>query len=103
MRVRIIVKGKVQGVGFRNFIRVTAKYSNLRGLVRNLSDGSVEIFAEGSEENIAKMVNIIKTNIGITVPARIDNVDLYNEGSENFMPAWKEYADKFSIDRKTSD
>ncbi|MDE1850749.1 MAG: acylphosphatase [Candidatus Micrarchaeota archaeon] len=103
MRARIIVKGKVQGVGFRNFVRVTAKYSNLRGLVRNLSDGSVEIFADGSEENIAKMVNIIKTNIGITVPARIDNVDLYHEGSDNFRPAWKDYMDKFSIDRKSSD
>ncbi|MWV61183.1 hypothetical protein DCO58_10975 [Helicobacter saguini] len=41
---KIIAKGKVQGVGYRNFTYKYATSKNLLGSVKNLSDGSVEIF-----------------------------------------------------------
>ncbi|MGI0141192.1 MAG: acylphosphatase [Candidatus Micrarchaeales archaeon] len=100
MLARILVKGKVQGVGFRNFVRITAKYSNINGLVRNLQDGAVEIFAEGSESDINKMVNIFKTNIGINVPVRVDEITIFPEGTDNYAPAWKDYRGKFLIDAR---
>ncbi len=51
-RVRIIVDGRVQGVGFRYFVANGAKAHNIAGYVQNLPDGKVEIDAEGESENI---------------------------------------------------
>lgn len=50
--VHIIVSGRVQGVGFRQFARSRAVASSLRGWVRNLPDGNVECHAEGEEAGI---------------------------------------------------
>jgi acylphosphatase len=44
---RFIVTGRVQGVGFRWFVIREARELDLRGFVRNLEDGSVEVVAEG--------------------------------------------------------
>lgn len=43
---RLIVKGDVQGVAFRAFIKRIAKIHKVKGVVRNLEDGNVEIFCE---------------------------------------------------------
>jgi acylphosphatase len=45
----INVSGVVQGVGFRWYARQTADRWGVKGFVRNLYDGSVEIYAEGNE------------------------------------------------------
>ncbi|HEY8739691.1 MAG TPA: acylphosphatase [Candidatus Dormibacteraeota bacterium] len=46
-RLRAVVHGGVQGVGYRDFVSREAVRRRLRGYVRNASDGSVEIEAEG--------------------------------------------------------
>ncbi len=51
-RVRVIVGGRVQGVGFRYYVANGAKQHCIKGYVQNLSDGRVEIDAEGESENI---------------------------------------------------
>lgn len=53
---RIIVKGKVQGVGYRYNAQAQAHKLNLTGLIKNLPDGSVHICAEGVEENINQFI-----------------------------------------------
>ena len=50
---RFIVKGRVQGVGFRYFTVQAARHAGVTGTVRNLRDGSVEAIAEGSLGNLA--------------------------------------------------
>ncbi len=47
---KIVVRGKVQGVGFRNATRRKAMELGIRGSVRNLDDGSVEILASATEK-----------------------------------------------------
>ncbi len=49
---RIIVKGKVQGVGYRYNAQAQAHKLNLTGLIKNMPDGSVFINAEGEEDNV---------------------------------------------------
>lgn len=49
---RFIVKGRVQGVGFRYFTIHVARACRVVGTVRNLPDGTVEAIAEGSREAI---------------------------------------------------
>jgi acylphosphatase len=44
---RFLVTGKVQGVNFRHSARLEANRLRLRGLARNLPDGSVEVLAQG--------------------------------------------------------
>lgn len=48
--LRIIVKGRVQGVGYRWFARQAARELGLTGFVRNLINGDVEVVAQGEEE-----------------------------------------------------
>ncbi|HOJ43320.1 MAG TPA: acylphosphatase [Syntrophorhabdaceae bacterium] len=55
-RVRIFVKGIVQGVFFRHFTTQQAKQLNIKGWVRNLPDGRVEMVCEGSADSIEKMI-----------------------------------------------
>ncbi|MEM1550752.1 MAG: acylphosphatase, partial [Candidatus Bathyarchaeia archaeon] len=52
MRLRIIVSGIVQGVGFRPFVYRVASKNNLKGYVRNRGDSCVEIVVHGLEENV---------------------------------------------------
>ena len=55
-RVEIIVNGKVQGVFFRASTVGKAEELNIKGWVRNLNDGSVEITAEGRSEDISEFI-----------------------------------------------
>lgn len=51
-RIHAIVKGKVQGVFYREFVRREAEAIGITGFVRNLKDGTVEIVAEGEEKQL---------------------------------------------------
>ena len=55
-----IVVGKVQGVGFRWFVREQARRWGVRGWVRNLPDGSVEIAAAGADESLAGLLAAVR-------------------------------------------
>ena len=51
-RIHAIVKGKVQGVSYREFTRREAESLGVSGFTRNLRDGNVEIVAEGEEKKL---------------------------------------------------
>ena len=52
---RVFVRGRVQGVGFRYHTRARARELGVRGWVRNLHDGRVEVWAEGTESACAAL------------------------------------------------
>ncbi|RMH37932.1 MAG: acylphosphatase [Nitrospirae bacterium] len=56
IRARLLVEGRVQGVGYRAFTVRAAQRRSLRGWVRNLPDGRVEIEAEGSRDNLEGLI-----------------------------------------------
>jgi len=58
MQARIFVMGFVQGVGFRGFVKSNARKFGLRGWVRNTDDGRVEILAQGSKDDIQKLIKL---------------------------------------------
>lgn len=60
-RVEISLKGRVQGVGFRHFTVTRARELNgVTGWVRNESDGSVTLVAEGPRQELDKLVSDVK-------------------------------------------
>jgi acylphosphatase len=53
------VYGNVQGVFFRNFARDQAQTLSITGYAKNLEDGTVEVVAQGEEENLKKFLGAI--------------------------------------------
>jgi acylphosphatase len=72
-RVHTIVLGSVQGVGYRWFVQQTAKALGLKGFVRNLVDGTVEIEAQGNQHSIEEFLR--KVRIG-PLGAYVSNVKI---------------------------
>lgn len=58
--INIIVKGIVQGVGFRYFVHNQAVHLGLKGYVKNLYDGTVEIDVEGDRSLIEELIKEVK-------------------------------------------
>lgn len=58
--IRIKISGQVQGVFFRKFIKDEADKLGLRGHVRNLETGEVEVIAEGEPEKVDALATICK-------------------------------------------
>jgi acylphosphatase len=52
---RYFVRGRVQGVGFRDFVERAAAELGLSGYTRNLDDGRVEVYAVGSPAKLAEL------------------------------------------------
>jgi len=76
---RVIVKGKVQGVGFRFSTVRRAHELGVRGWVRNLDDGTVEALLQGAPDQIDELLSWMRYG---PPAARVDNVEverLYDE------------------------
>ncbi len=58
--IRLTIIGSVQGVFFRNFVKENADKHKIKGYVRNLENGSVEVFLEGQNEDLEAMIAICK-------------------------------------------
>lgn len=58
--VHIFVEGRVQGVGFRYFVKDSASKLSLTGWVRNLEDSRVEILAEGEKNNLMEFIDQVR-------------------------------------------
>jgi len=57
----IKIEGRVQGVGFRFFTQDKAREYGIKGYVKNLYDGTVEVLAEGSEDKLNGFINDLKS------------------------------------------
>lgn len=63
--MRAIVKGRVQGVGFRATVRRYAIQLDLKGFARNLQNGSVEICVQGSKNDLELLMKQLKSDNGL--------------------------------------
>jgi acylphosphatase len=79
--VRLYIDGVVQGLFFRSFIKENAERYDVKGFVRNLEDGRVEIFLEGNSEDVNKMMEISKKG---PRHSKIDRVDVKTEKFQGF-------------------
>ncbi|HYM19855.1 MAG TPA: acylphosphatase [Candidatus Kapabacteria bacterium] len=70
-RIHMIVRGLVQGVGFRYYTHRQAAAESVTGFVRNCSDGSVEIEAQGNEDAVNRLIEWVHRGVP---RAMIENV-----------------------------
>ncbi len=77
----IIIKGRVQGVGFRHFARQQARAYGIKGFVKNQPDGSVFIEAEGDKENLSEFIRACKKGPGWS---NVDDMDTREGEIKNY-------------------
>jgi acylphosphatase len=79
--LRIYLSGIVQGVFFRSFVKENAERYNVKGFIRNLEDGRVEIFIEGDNDNVNKMLEVIKLG---PKNSKIEKIEVKEEKFQGF-------------------
>ena len=79
-RVHILISGKVQGVFFRQALKVVAKKNNVTGWVRNLTDKRVEATLEGDSKYVNLVIEWAK--IG-PANSHVDDIEINNEEFKN--------------------
>jgi acylphosphatase len=72
VRIRAVIRGRVQGVFFRGFTERSAAALGLQGWVRNRPDGSVEVLAEGSRADLQALLAALGRG---PAAARVDAVE----------------------------
>ncbi|MBN2581620.1 MAG: acylphosphatase [Planctomycetes bacterium] len=75
-RVHVFLTGRVQGVGFRNFVAANANKLKLTGWVRNLNDGRVEAVVEGPAADVASLLKLMERGPS---SARVTDMDIDDE------------------------
>ena len=88
----IIVRGKVQGVGYRAWIEGEAVARNLAGWARNRKDGTVEAVLSGSEDAVTALIAKCQYGPGM---ARVTTVD--NEPAGEDMLNLRAPGERFSV------
>ena len=73
-RLECIVHGRVQGVSYRAFVKEAARELGLVGFVRNLSDDTVEVVAEGEEAILRDFVQALKERHPFARVERVNEV-----------------------------
>lgn len=75
-RIECKIKGRVQGVMFRDFVQRGATEMDIVGYVENSSDGAVRVIAEGEEESLKKLEELFyKKPFVSRIVARVDEVE----------------------------
>jgi acylphosphatase len=77
--VRYLVRGVVQGVGFRWFVLREAHRLDLRGWVSNLPDGSVEVVAEGPSGSLAQLLQALACGPGAAQVSGVEKPDVSHD------------------------
>lgn len=81
---RYHVRGRVQGVGFRWWTLAQAQRLGISGTVRNCADGSVEVLARGSDEQLAELRELLEHGPDLAMVEAVDEGDTNGVAGETF-------------------
>ena len=81
---QVFISGRVQGVFYRESTRQQADALKLRGGVRNLRDGRVEVQLCGDEESVASLIKWLKTGPKLAKVSNIEVIDMPSESMYRF-------------------
>jgi len=88
-----LIKGRVQGVGFRWFVHREAAMLGLRGWVRNTEDGHVEVVAAGAREELADLQTALRkgsrgSRVDAVIEHDLEDSEAASLGSFQIEGAW---------------
>jgi acylphosphatase len=89
---QVVIRGRVQGVGYRAWMEATAEERGVEGWVRNRRDGSVEAVFAGPEELVLTMIELCRAG---PPGARVDAIDQGEASSEDL--ALRRRGELFSV------
>jgi len=81
---RYVVAGRVQGVGYRYFVLREAERLGVAGFARNLSDGRVEVVAEGAEEVLGELETRLRRGPSFASVSGVDRTAIPPRGDAGF-------------------
>jgi acylphosphatase len=81
---RYFVRGRVQGVGYRDFVQRTARDLGLSGFARNLDDGRVEVLAVGTPAQLSELVGRLHKGPGLSDVRGVEEQDAAPEKHQGF-------------------
>ena len=89
-KIMVTIRGRVQGVGFRNSVAKKAKSIGLSGWVCNQADGSVYCLAQGTDSQLEQLLGYLHKG---PILARVDSVDVVKDNevdaiAEGFEVRW---------------
>ena len=98
-KARITVEGMIQGSGYRALVKSYANRGGISGLVRNLNDGRVEVFCEGTKDSIEQLIKEINVKGSVSNPLslNVDKISVRWDEEKGFEESWKPYVG-FEID-----
>jgi acylphosphatase len=76
---RFLVTGRVQGVGYRAFVRREALRLGLAGSARNLADGTVEVVAAGNSEKLVELERALRRGPRLSQVVAVESVAILVE------------------------
>ena len=83
--IKLNIFGRVQGITFRRTILNFTKINNIKGTIKNLENGSVEIIIEKNITNLNKIIGFLKKNPGFSIINQIEKEELEkNTNNKNF-------------------
>jgi len=77
----IYLSGRVQGVGFRAFTQRQASVLDIKGWVKNLTDGRVEAVIQGEKTKVKQMIQKLKSGPSY---AQVDNIEIKDQNLDQF-------------------
>ncbi|MGB5985940.1 MAG: acylphosphatase [Desulfobacterales bacterium] len=83
---RMIITGKVQGVCFRLETREAAREYGTQGWVRNLADGTVEVWAEGEEAQVQALIEWCRKGAPFS---RVDQIEVVPQDFSGRYPSFE--------------
>jgi len=93
MVLHFLIKGRVQGVGFRWYVHREASELDLRGWVRNTEEGDVEVVASGTPEDLAELRSSLRrgprgSRVDRLIEHHLDESESRHLGSFRIEGAW---------------
>ena len=85
MARKYVVKGRVQGVGFRAFVQYAADSLDIRGWTRNSDDGSVEVYAVGTPEQLSALSAYLWRGPRMAIVRHVDEMEAAVEEWSDFQ------------------